>query len=284
MQYVEKTTLKPIIRNPPKCLKNWAWTIRGAMCLWDVLQKNGFTHLNLKYINQDVIENFFGQIRSVGHRNVNPTPYQFGAAFKTLITANITSKHSVSSNCEENETDSSLALMTMFRAAEIARMENNDTNIDCAEAAVPLLEAKNGLVNVHKILRNMQKKCTDVCNDCAKDIENDEIIQILQQAVHTAEVQFPNFCHSVRLKEQVIKSMATETGYLAMHCNSILNKLLNMLAEEFIQQWCNFLNKILSGKMLDGFQTNYMYDQAKSVALRYTKKGKEKKDFLDTRI
>ncbi|XP_071653395.1 uncharacterized protein [Temnothorax longispinosus] len=184
MQFVEKTTLKPIRRNAPKCLKNWMWTIRGAARLWDVLQRSGFTHLNLKYINQDVLENFFGQIRDVGRRNVNPTPYQFGTAFKTLITANITSKHSVSSNCEENKTDSSLALMTMFRAAEIARMENNDTNIDCAEAAVPIVEARNVFVNVHKILSFMRKKWIPICSDCAKKLENEQITNILQQAIY----------------------------------------------------------------------------------------------------
>lgn len=274
MQFVDKTTLKPIRRNPPKCIKNWMWTIRGTMCLWDILKQHGFKNLNLRYINQDVIENFFGQIRSIGYRNVNPTPYQFGTAFKTLITVNITSKYSISSNCEINEIDSSLALITMFRAAENVHTENNDTIIDCAEADIPLPEAKHGLVNVHKIINNMHKKYMDLCNDCAKDIAATETIQLLQQAVHTAEVQFPNCCHNVRVKEYVIESMTAEIGYLTIHCNSSFKELLNMLVEDFILQWCNFLNKILCGKMSNGFQSNYMYDQAKNMAMRYTKKSK----------
>lgn len=274
MQFVEKTTLKPLRRNAPKCLKNWMWTIRGAICLWDILQKNRFIELNLKHINQDVIENFFGQIRDMGHRNINPTPYQFGTAFKTLITVNITSKHSVSSNCEKNEMDSSLGLITMFRAADIAYMENN-TNIDCTEAAILTEETNNILVNINKIVDIMHKKWIPLCSNCAKELENKQIINILQQIVNRTEVQFLNFYQYIKLKEHIVNSMATDTNNLTMHCNSASKELLNMIAEEFIQQWCNFVNKILNGKVMDGFQLNYIYNQAKSTAMRHIKKGKK---------
>jgi len=46
-------------------------------------------------------------------------------------------------------------------------MENNDININCAEAAVPIIEAKNDLVDVHRILNIMHKKL--VYSNCEKE-------------------------------------------------------------------------------------------------------------------
>jgi len=125
MEFVEKRTHKPLKKNAPKCLKNWIWTIQGARSLWKVLRLYKFSSLNLRYINQDPLENFFSQVRDIGHRNNNPTPYQFSASFKTLLTANITSKHSLSSNCQQNEDGTSLALLNMFRASQITTEEND---------------------------------------------------------------------------------------------------------------------------------------------------------------
>lgn len=76
-----------------------------------MLRNGEFLHLDLKYVNQDPIENYLGQIRSNGHRNTNSSSNQFGCVFKTLVTANLTSCHSISSNCEKNKEGSSLALL-----------------------------------------------------------------------------------------------------------------------------------------------------------------------------
>ncbi|XP_025157132.1 uncharacterized protein LOC105189352 isoform X2 [Harpegnathos saltator] len=103
MEFVEKNSYKPLRRNKPKCLVNWKQTIQGAQCLWQMLQKCGFTKLNLKYLNQDPVENLFSQIRNHGHQNTNPTSYLFGTSFKAILTCNLTSKHSISANCEKDK-------------------------------------------------------------------------------------------------------------------------------------------------------------------------------------
>lgn len=63
-----------------------------------MLKKSGFFSFNLKHINQDVLENAFSKIRDNGHRNINLSPFQFSAAFKTLVTTNLTSNHCIASN------------------------------------------------------------------------------------------------------------------------------------------------------------------------------------------
>ncbi|KYN13709.1 PREDICTED: uncharacterized protein LOC108766428 [Trachymyrmex cornetzi] len=100
MDFVESATHKAI-RHNSKCLKNWIWTIQGAHYLWNILQTCGFSSFNLRFLNQDLVENSFSQIRDHGHRNNNPTPYQFGSSFKMLLTTNLTSRHSISTNCKE---------------------------------------------------------------------------------------------------------------------------------------------------------------------------------------
>lgn len=62
MQYVEKKTRQVLKRNSPKCIKNWLWTIKAVQEIWKIVQKAQFQSLNLKFLNQDIIENFFSQV------------------------------------------------------------------------------------------------------------------------------------------------------------------------------------------------------------------------------
>lgn len=55
------------------------------------------------YLNQEDAENFSSQITDHGHRNNNPAPNLFGKSFEPLLTCNLTSKHSISANCTEDD-------------------------------------------------------------------------------------------------------------------------------------------------------------------------------------
>ncbi|EFN69434.1 hypothetical protein EAG_03194, partial [Camponotus floridanus] len=138
MEFVEKKSYKSLRRNKPKCLINWRQAIQGAKCLWKMLQEYGFTTLNLKYLNQDAVENFFSQIRNHGHQNNNPTPYLFGTSFKALLTCNLTSKHSISANCKEDKEEFS-SLLNLLRIEEIEseKDDTKDDTVECEETAIP---------------------------------------------------------------------------------------------------------------------------------------------------
>lgn len=140
MEFVEKENHKSLRKNTPKCLKNWIWTIESGKKLWKELRDIGFPSFNLRFINQDLIENCFGQIRDNGRRNINPTPYNFCGSFKTLITTNLTSSHSLSANCEECKEGSSLALAEMFRVGEMTAEEEEKEEIEReVECSIPIL-------------------------------------------------------------------------------------------------------------------------------------------------
>ncbi|XP_076283984.1 uncharacterized protein LOC143210731 [Lasioglossum baleicum] len=98
MRYVHPVTKVPV--SGALCLKNWVNIISSFEILWRFLKTQGYEDLKTRYVNQDPLENLFGCMRSVGHQNVNHTPYGFEMGYKILLINNITSSRSVGFNCE----------------------------------------------------------------------------------------------------------------------------------------------------------------------------------------
>ncbi|KAJ8966123.1 hypothetical protein NQ314_003730 [Rhamnusium bicolor] len=85
-----------------KFLEGWLISIRAIMSLWRNLKAKGLKFLSLRNLNQDPLENFFGQIRQHGVCNTNPTCHQFVAALKTVVVNNFGAPLSRGNNCEED--------------------------------------------------------------------------------------------------------------------------------------------------------------------------------------
>ncbi|KAL1489820.1 hypothetical protein ABEB36_013752 [Hypothenemus hampei] len=84
------------------CLNNWVVTLNSLEELMQTLKKDyGVGIFKTRHVNQDPIENFFGQIRQQGCRNTNPTAKMFASHFKTLLINNLVQFHSLSANCQE---------------------------------------------------------------------------------------------------------------------------------------------------------------------------------------
>ncbi|CAG4990273.1 unnamed protein product [Colias eurytheme] len=64
-----------------------------------LLMDNLFDSMN------DPVENFFGNIRSYGARNIAPNTMAFEGAFKALLLNNFSSPHSRRANCEEDSNE-----------------------------------------------------------------------------------------------------------------------------------------------------------------------------------
>jgi len=93
---------------------NWIKTIKGLQILCKRLLKDGFKFILLRNFNQDPIEKFFGSIRSHGLRNIKPTCANFISSFKSLVINNITSSHSIGSNCENEDCEGALDNLKEF--------------------------------------------------------------------------------------------------------------------------------------------------------------------------
>lgn len=113
LEYVKFISPKGEELQPPS-VKNWISTVRGMQHLWRQLQVKGFKFLCTRNVNQDPVENFFGNVRSHGVRNINPTCSSFIASCKTLVVNNFTSSHSPSANCEEDDCEGSLNSLRSF--------------------------------------------------------------------------------------------------------------------------------------------------------------------------
>lgn len=93
-------------------LKNWVITLNGIEDIFKRLPKEEITFLKGRNLNQDPLENFFGQIRQRGGPCKNPTTILF-QSFKTLMINNLTTRHSLHANCEE-DTITSLTAIEKF--------------------------------------------------------------------------------------------------------------------------------------------------------------------------
>ncbi|KAJ8978461.1 hypothetical protein NQ317_002915 [Molorchus minor] len=68
----------------PPSLRNWIIIINGLKDLYESLFKEGFSFIKPRVFNQNPVENFFGQLRQQGSRNINPTASMFRIHFKTF--------------------------------------------------------------------------------------------------------------------------------------------------------------------------------------------------------
>ncbi|XP_028046886.1 uncharacterized protein LOC105836495 isoform X2 [Monomorium pharaonis] len=264
MDFIESDSHKYIHQNA-KCLSNWIWTIRSAQRLWNTLQKSGFTSLNLKFLNQDPIENCFSQIRD--HINNNPTPYQFCALFKTLITTNFTSKHSISSNCKEEYEGKPMSLEKIISKAENMELIKNE---EPERAEMPIPEVLNIFINVEELISILTDKIK--CENCAKCLQNEETVRIMQYALQNTELKFLSFCHEVNIKVKVKSILYLEAfTKISIHCATHEDFLIEKTAQHFIIQWCKYVNKLLKGTLEDNYSDNYMYNEARRMSMRFQK-------------
>ncbi|XP_024869162.1 uncharacterized protein LOC112456716 isoform X2 [Temnothorax curvispinosus] len=273
MDFVENTTHKHI-RHNAKCLTNWIWTIKGAQYVWNILQKCGFSSFNLRYLNQDLVENCFSQIRDHGHRNNNPTSYQFCASFKTLVTTNLTSKHSISSNCKENDEGTSLSLSKMISTAASCENDEKEEETECTDSSIPSATNCYIFVDTDKIIKNIiTNKTVMQCAECVQWLKNEDILRTIEHAFQVAELKFVNFFYETEIKKKLKSILYLEVfTRISTHCSTLLDYLIEETAQEFIVQWCKFINKILNGTQQENYENNYIYNEAKRMSMRFTKK------------
>lgn len=114
----------------PLPLKKIIHVIKTIRHLWADLQKlDGVKFLSLRRLNQDPLENFFGQIRSHGGFNTNPDCSHFVSAFKTLLINSISTGKSLYANCA---TDDDTMLGTLSNLTQ-RRDSPVTSNADCLE-------------------------------------------------------------------------------------------------------------------------------------------------------
>ncbi|KAJ8958785.1 hypothetical protein NQ317_005394 [Molorchus minor] len=123
------------VRSNYKFVQGWMNSIRAIMLLWRNLKAKELKFLSLRNLNQDPLENLFGQIRQHGICNTNPTCYQFVAALKTVVINNFGAPISRGNNCEEDYCKSLGDFSTFLQNYSLAEnaegsAKDNDINSD----------------------------------------------------------------------------------------------------------------------------------------------------------
>lgn len=106
MYFVDKGSDK--VNNRSTVIQKTISTIRGDMELTKICLSLGVKSVSLRQMNQDGLENFFGSVRSVCHTSSSTIPSLFRPGYTNLILSNLVSKHSIASNCEEDDNTSLL--------------------------------------------------------------------------------------------------------------------------------------------------------------------------------
>ncbi|KAL1492252.1 hypothetical protein ABEB36_012729 [Hypothenemus hampei] len=263
MRFVDKTTGKPLYNSPT--IRNWIQTIRGFQQLWCTLKERGFKTLRPRNINQDPLENFFGQIRTFGRANRNPTCAQFGTYYKALLITNLTTKSSNKTNCEENFNGELLvSLKSIFESNETAQEKQicqSAVNLDLKEY---IDEMKNEISPIKKHTLNIiLKQILDYeaikdCDACKTLLTRDgtrasrNIITTFQRTQSVLNEYFKDFHYERNLRILLKTVCFIEVELVWIDCTLHGSQIKDVFVEKIVQQYfdysCEKVNKILQGK------------------------------------
>lgn len=100
MEYIDPDTGNT--NNRTTVIQKTISTLKGYMELTKICLSLGMKEVSLRRMNQDGLENFFGSVRAVCHNSKSPIASHFRPGYTNLILTNLTSQHSIYSNCEED--------------------------------------------------------------------------------------------------------------------------------------------------------------------------------------
>lgn len=315
MKFIEKRKIGDkicLIEKSVPSIKNFIKTIEGMQGIWKILsKKHGFDTMICRNFNQDPIENFFGNIRSLGIRNVAPNSVSFEGAYKSLLLNNFSSSHSIKANCEE---DIATFLQSLNFFLDWEPEESNGENelpnqIPISEqllynnnAEIPEAGSDTRSYVCGWVLKKCLTRICKSCKTCRKEILADEIDNSLQLTKNKEYINgkiwlvYPSkkICtYFYDIQKITIDCIKHEVGTENIKQNIIL--LIDILIDNFnlkcekhnsafkkyfktsvinilIYSWCRSINRILTGKLVyDGD------DKIKTAAQLYYNKHKKNK-------
>ncbi|XP_044746220.1 uncharacterized protein LOC123307834 isoform X1 [Coccinella septempunctata] len=102
-QFMRYTKNGRIRKSMPPSQTGWLQSINAIQMIWKYLRNNGFISLRTRSLNQDPLENLFGQIRYGCGSNDNPTVQQFIGTLKTQLLNGLVNQSFQGRNCEDDE-------------------------------------------------------------------------------------------------------------------------------------------------------------------------------------
>ena len=235
--------------------------------------------MNLRYLNQDPMENFFGLIRANGCRDIKPSCQQFSASFKSLFIDNLTSSHSIGANCAP---DDSRFIISWADYIEL----DDDVEPDYYIPPGPTTHFFSNDVNNQC---SFQSVCKDIgvhvpqCKDCKTFFTNERAVKdIYMDAKEILSNLFPKIFLKIEIKIKAINFMQKEMNFEHLNCvdhkDALKKKFLNVIFDRYLLSICTHLNRILCGKItLKDLNSAHPFElKAYDQYIKYTKNKEEK--------
>ncbi|CAH2094378.1 unnamed protein product [Euphydryas editha] len=113
--------------------------------------------------NQDPIENFFGNVRSLGVRNVSPNSINFEGAYKSLLLNNFCCAQSIKTNCEDDLASYFQSLLNFpLKESEKSDMKSSDADLPqeiiISESLLTNYKSQEGLQQISYVANQLIKK------------------------------------------------------------------------------------------------------------------------------
>lgn len=288
-------------------VKNFVKTIEGMESLWKVLSNRyGMDAMLTRNFNQDPVENFFGNIRSYGARNIAPNTIAFEGAYKALLLNNFSSTHSMRANCEEDSNEC-LQNLDFFLRENVETPDvpqETEIHFDTEICVDPPNEEDHGQRNyvcgwvIKKCLTNVIKNCQHCRQTILENTttnENNNFIKAKEYQNKNwlcypnkeTELYFKEIQHltTTVLKRNVPKKdikhkififldiLAEDPFKCSLHKETLKKYFINCSINVIIYSWCRSINRILTGKLsYDG------EDETKIAAKTYYNKHKHYKN------
>lgn len=300
MQFIAK---KPGDRTRPPVIDNFISTIKGFKLIQTTIKQHGYDVFPTRSFNQDPLENFFGQIRQHGVRNINPTCSAFGPFFKTLIVNNFATVYSPGSNCEKDDCHSMLIPLRELLTQGVAQSPEPEnweppTVPENFPVASPVELAALGYVSgfiaktvlptflgcdvcLSNILHEGELSAAHVFVELKEFNEitrltycSDQFVNYLGAVYNHVIYLLPHILHLPRVSN-LINSFIIDNVHNTFKECSHLNRLVSTTTSSFcrliLHHYTNKLNKILSGRLTPSLSADILEKLAYDI---YNKRRK----------
>lgn len=124
---------------------------------------------------------------------------------KHLI-CNLTSKHSIGANCEENTEGTTLAFSYLLNLSEILKNMDNATEIDtvdCTEPAIPSISTNQKIIDENKVVTiSKRNKNIAQCEECSHNLMDPQTLSSIKHAIEILDLKFIEICYETNLFEK----------------------------------------------------------------------------------
>ncbi len=264
--------------------------------------------VSLRRMNQDGLENFFGNVRSNCNVKNQPMAFQFRSAFTNLVVNNLTAKHSISSNCQD---DKGFALLQdvfdiydedLFEESEEIFEDDEDIielDLGGGEEVSNILADESLMFESSNVCRQVlaSNKCIDcentleaycplgehgILKQCEVSSNPENHLFSYPTALFTSQFKLlfkkvqtilPFICHEKLLSQKLVSYLGSDVleGLgCSIHCSDIAQKIKKIAVNENINILRKDINKILRKKIIEPVEGQHAIY---SKAFKTQKKG-----------